>query len=476
MKTILRTTSMLVATQKRKLGFGLHRVVQRSCPGGAGRVAVLVGLLAVTVAVAAPITPGNLLVYRVDGSGAALGADAAVVHIDEYAISGSPLSASLVQTITFPFTGPGPLLTGTGIGTSAGGITEGKLTISPNGRWVGVAGYNAPENTANVATASGINRTIGRIDTTDGSIDVSTSGQLTSGVRNTRAAVFDDTGTNIWAALHGSGTNFGLMYLTLGQTNQGTMLTASPHSVRGVRIFDGQLYIYSDSGNIGVSQVGSGLPTTGSQPLTGLPGISGPLGPSGVYDQIYGFFMADLDASVPGYDTLWMARETIGVTKFSLVDGIWTPIDTNYPGYNVYHIDGWVNPDRSVTLAIIGGAAVNNRLAVMIDSSGYNQPMEGFFEILVRAGDNNRYGGLVFVVPPPAAPPPPFVLINPNRVGNVFSVSFASESGVTYTLQYKNDLTDPTWTNGASVAGDGTVKTLSDTSAQSARFYRVVAN
>jgi len=83
---------------------------------------------------------------------------------------------------------------------------------------------------------------------------------------------------------------------------------------------------------------------------------------------------------------------------------------------------------------------------------------------------------LVFVVPPPAAPPPPFVLINPNRVGNVFSVSFASESGVTYTLQYKNDLTDPTWTNGASVAGDGTVKTLSDTSAQSARFYRVVAN
>ena len=389
---------MLVATQKRKLGFGLHRVVQRSCPGRIVRGAVWMGLVAATMDVTAQITPGNLLVYRVDGSGAALGADAAIVRIDEYTLSGS-----LVQTITFPFTGPGPLLTGTGIGTSAGGITEGKLTISPNGRWVGVAGYDAPENTANVATASGINRTIGRIDTTDGSIDVSTSGSLVTGLNNARAAVFDDTGTNIWAALHGRGTNYGLMYLTLGQTNQGTMLTASPYSVRGVRIFDGQLYIYSDSGNIGVSQVGSGLPTTGSQPLTGLPGISGPLGPSGVYDQIYGFFMADLDASVPGYDTLWMARETIGVTKFSLVDGIWTPINTNYPGFNVYHLDGLVNPDQSVTLAIVAGGSANNQVMLLTDSSGYNQPMEGSFETLVRAGDNNRFGGLVFVIPEPNA-------------------------------------------------------------------------
>ena len=279
---------MLVATQKRKLGFGLHRVVQWSCPGRIVRGAVWMGLVAATMDVTAQITAGNLLVYRVDGSGAALGADAAVVHIDEYAISGSPLSASLVQTITFPFTGPGPLLTGTGIGTSAGGITEGKLTISPNGRWVGVAGYNAPENTANVATASGINRTIGRIDTTDGSIDVSTSGPLVTGFNSARSAVFDDTGTNIWTALHGSGTNFGLTHLTLGQTTPGTQLLDSPRNVRGVRIFGGQLYQFADHpGNLGVFRVGTGLPTTGPQPLTGLPGISGS---GGLFQQIYGMF------------------------------------------------------------------------------------------------------------------------------------------------------------------------------------------
>ena len=76
-------------------------------------------------------------------------------------------------------------------------------------------------------------------------------------------------------------------------------------------------------------------------------------------------------------------------------------------------------------------------------------------------------------MPAPAAPTP-FTLINPGRVGNTFSVSFASESGVTYTLQYKNALTD-SWTDGSSVGGDGTIKTLTDVSTESARFYRVSA-
>lgn len=76
----------------------------------------------------------------------------------------------------------------------------------------------------------------------------------------------------------------------------------------------------------------------------------------------------------------------------------------------------------------------------------------------------------------PAPPPSPVTLINPNRAGNLFSVSFASESGVNYTLQYKNTLADPTWTDGSSVLGDGTVKTLTDTSTEQTRFYRVVAN
>jgi hypothetical protein len=79
---------------------------------------------------------------------------------------------------------------------------------------------------------------------------------------------------------------------------------------------------------------------------------------------------------------------------------------------------------------------------------------------------------LMFI--PASAVPSPFLLFNPNRNGNHFSVSFVSEPGFTYTLQHKNALTDD-WTDGSSLGGDGTVKTLTDVSTESARFYRVAA-
>ncbi len=71
--------------------------------------------------------------------------------------------------------------------------------------------------------------------------------------------------------------------------------------------------------------------------------------------------------------------------------------------------------------------------------------------------------------------PTAFALINPVRDGNNFSVSFASESGVTYTLQYQNSVTNALWQDSSSTAGDGTIKTLMDSSSESARFYRVSA-
>lgn len=78
-------------------------------------------------------------------------------------------------------------------------------------------------------------------------------------------------------------------------------------------------------------------------------------------------------------------------------------------------------------------------------------------------------------VPAPAAITP-FLLINPNRIGNTFSVSFASEAGANYTLQYKNSLSDANWSDSSSAAGDGTIKTLMDTSTELVRFYRVLAH
>jgi hypothetical protein len=61
------------------------------------------------------------------------------------------------------------------------------------------------------------------------------------------------------------------------------------------------------------------------------------------------------------------------------------------------------------------------------------------------------------------------------RVGNSFSLSFATLPGANYLLQYKNNLRDPAWQALATIVGDGSTKTNADTNATvSQRFYRAV--
>lgn len=72
------------------------------------------------------------------------------------------------------------------------------------------------------------------------------------------------------------------------------------------------------------------------------------------------------------------------------------------------------------------------------------------------------------------------VVINPfsltvTRTGPNVGVSFLTQNGFQYTVFYKNSLTDPTWTTLTSVPGDGSIKTVNDSSGGAARFYRVGA-
>lgn len=52
---------------------------------------------------------------------------------------------------------------------------------------------------------------------------------------------------------------------------------------------------------------------------------------------------------------------------------------------------------------------------------------------------------------------------------------FNSQAGVIYDVQYKDELTDPTWQTLTTIPGDGTLKTFTAAAGPSHRFYRVVA-
>ncbi len=79
-----------------------------------------------------------------------------------------------------------------------------------------------------------------------------------------------------------------------------------------------------------------------------------------------------------------------------------------------------------------------------------------------------------FYVQVVAAAPLAPVILAPRWSGGSFSVQVATTNGFTYYLEYKIDLTATTWTATAQTPGDGTSKTLTDTTASDAqRFYHV---
>jgi hypothetical protein len=66
--------------------------------------------------------------------------------------------------------------------------------------------------------------------------------------------------------------------------------------------------------------------------------------------------------------------------------------------------------------------------------------------------------------------------LNVARSGSVITISFPTQAGGTYQIQYKTNLTDPNWTSlGSPVTGTGGFVSVQDTVSGATRFYRAVA-
>jgi len=91
-------------------------------------------------------------------------------------------------------------------------------------------------------------------------------------------------------------------------------------------------------------------------------------------------------------------------------------------------------------------------------------------------GWNSYYGyGQVNAFQAVAQAVPSIVLLNPLRTNNIFRVSLPTISCMRYALEYKDAGTQAFWTSLPSVAGSGSVLTLTDPAANGTqRFYRVV--
>lgn len=258
-------------------------------------------------------TSGNILTLRVgEVGGTTLTTNSAPVFIDEYTTTGT-----LVQSVPMPFVTSGSNRKFTMSGTST---TEGFLNLSPDGQYLTFGGYdNIPGVTGiSSTTATGTNRIVARV-TQNGTINTTT--RISDGYDgNSIRSVATVDGSAFWTG--GAGTGGGTRYVALGASTS-TQVSTTTVNTRGTAIYNSQLYSSAQSGNIGISTVGSGLPTTTGNTHTILSGTTSNvelLDPRG-------FVFADVnDDGTP--DVMYVAdastATTQGVVKFSNTGGVWT--------------------------------------------------------------------------------------------------------------------------------------------------------
>lgn len=394
-------------------------------------------LLGAARAQAAPFTPGNIVVVRVgDGGTTALSTAATAVFLLEYTPAGT-----LVQTIALPTAASGANRALTASGTA---VAELNLTRSADGRYLVLTGYDAAPGTAAITgtAAATTNRVIARV-AADGTVDTSTRLSDAFDASGIRAAASAD-GQSFYAV----GATTGVRYLPFGNSGSSTALTgtAAPTNNRYVNVFRGNLYVSSASGStFGVSQVGAGLPTTAGQTIAPLPGFPTATGPSP-----YAFYFADLSATVPGLDVVYVADDRTtadgGIQKWSLVGSTWTLNGTitaaTAPGL------------RGLSGSTVGGvvslvASGTSGLYAVADAAGYNAaPTPALLAApIATAATNAAFRGAAFapLATALAATQPtralPGLAVFPNPTADRFTVALPTAGAATVALR---DLTGRT--------------------------------
>lgn len=327
---------------------------------------------------------GNIVVVRI-GTASTLpmtAGSAQPVFLDEYNSCGE-----LVRSIPMPVAvnGTNRRLT---LPPASGDWSEGFISLSEDGQYLALGGYDAAVGTASVttSTSSAVNRVVGVINS-GANVNTSTVFNNRFSTVSIRSAVTD--GTNIWSA----GGNGGIVYTTAG-SSANTLLTST--TGRCLNIYDGQLYASSTATNLRIARVGSGLPTTTGQTMTNLPGYATTGG------NPLQFFMAKLNGS-DTVNILYIA-DNGQLKKYSLVAGTW--VGNGTIGLTTDKFRG-LTGTVSGTDVILYALRRNDNGGEIIqytDNTGYNTSFVNLKPIIIVQADSNKVFRDLSMAPQEAAP------------------------------------------------------------------------
>ena len=192
--------------------------------------------------------------------------NAAPIIINKFADSGgSSLASVAMPTAT---SGANSLFT-----TRGNSTTESFMHVSTNGQYLVLAGVAATVGTALPGASGAFPRVVGRVDVNNFTgAGVNTTTVFNDGfLGNSFRSVASTNGTDFW--MSGAGTGGGIRYTTLGSTTS-ALVSNTTANTRVTGIFNdasNQPQLYSTSGSagfLGVSSVGTGLPTTSGATMT----------------------------------------------------------------------------------------------------------------------------------------------------------------------------------------------------------------
>jgi hypothetical protein len=282
---------------------------------------------------------------------------------------------------------------------SGSASSEGSLARSVDAHFVTLVGYATPPGTAavNGTMSSVVNRVVARIDAS-GTVDTTTLLSAAFSANNPRSAVTVD-GSAFWIAGAGGTGVGGVWYAPLGAGASATQITGQvstnpPNNARVLGIFADQLFgTAMTTGFDGAFSIAGSPPPAVATAATLLSGttMSGTGTPSP-----YGLLLFDLDPSVPGLDTLYLADDRAtasggGIQKWQLGTGTtWTLTTTFNQGLTAgcRGLTGWLS-GTSVVLAATT-ADSSSKLVVMTDD-GSPAPA---FTTLATAAANTAYRGV----------------------------------------------------------------------------------
>ena len=389
-----------------------HRRIRQVVTVTAVALSVSGSLLALTTPAFAgtAFTSGDVVVYRVGDGTTTLGSSGASVSLDEYSPTGT-----LVQSVPLPTAGNGsnkPLVAG-GTATS-----EGELTLSADGQYLMATGYDSSVGTSGLSAsaAATVPRTVARVDSNT-IVDTTTALTDFADANNPRSATSSD-GTHLWVG----GAAGGVRYTTLGSSTSTALTSSTFKNVREVSIVGGQLYTSADptKASVTVATVGTGLPTSGTQTPTDLPGIP-------TTTQPYEYVLLTLGSGA-GPDTVYLADDaspgataTATIDKFSRSGSTWVAEGSVTVG-NVLGLTGSVVNGQAVLYATSSAnSGQGGTLTKVVDSAGAGATMSATSTLLATAPANEAFRGVAFapvsLTVGSGLPETPYALLLPGLAG-----------------------------------------------------------